>query len=202
MDRERQLIDSVLAGNLRDFQTLVENYQRLVTHIVFRMVTNETDREEICQDVFIKVYQSLKNFKFQSKLSTWIGKIAHNTCINYLKKKKLPLYDDIITIDHSYSNSEGNSKPKDIDLTNQESQLPDEALISAEISGLLFKELNKLPAQYRAIVTLYHLDNMSYDEISAILELPLGTIKSYLFRARKLLKESILKEYQQEEFVK
>ena len=67
MDRERQLIDSVLAGNLRDFQTLVENYQRLVTHIVFRMVTNETDREEICQDVFIKVYSEFKKFQVSIK---------------------------------------------------------------------------------------------------------------------------------------
>jgi RNA polymerase sigma-70 factor (ECF subfamily) len=201
MDDEHKLVDKVTSGDLQAFKILVEKYQRLVTHIVFRLILNEADREEICQDVFMRIYQNLSNFKFQSKLSTWIGKIAHNTCINYLKKKKLPLYEDLIEFENKHYNRDHSDKYKSIESVQGEMLLPDEAAIAGEISGLLFKKINQLPAQFRAILTLYHLENLNYEEIAEILELPLGTIKSYLFRARKHLKDLLLKLYQPEEFL-
>ena len=88
MDTDQEIINRILDGDTNSFRQLVENYQRLVFHIVFRMIQNQTDCEEIAQDVFIKAYQNLSNFKFESKFSTWIGKITYNTCINFLQKKK------------------------------------------------------------------------------------------------------------------
>lgn len=198
MESEYTLIQKILAGNSEAFQKLVEDYQNLVCHIVFRMIANENDREEVCQEVFIKVYQNLSSFQFKAKLSTWIGKIAYNCTINYLKKKKIPLYQDI-ALDQFPNN--GNHEPRKSGIETVQSQglLQDEHLADKEISSFIQHEINQLPGQYRTIITLFHLDGLPYKEIGEIMGLPQGSVKSYLFRARKLLKERLLSKYTQEE---
>lgn len=202
MDQERLLVDNVLSGDLQAFQQFVEKYQRLVTHMVFRMILNESDREELCQDVFLKVYQNLSKFQFQSKLSTWISRITYNTCINYLQKKKAILYDDLMIRENASDSSMIDGRSSNLDSLKGELPQPDESTISQETSELLYAELNNLPAQYRTIITLYHLDNLSYEEIAEITGMPMGTVKNYLFRARKLLKDKLLEKYTEQEFVR
>jgi len=202
MDQERPLVEKILNGDLQAFQQFIEKYQRLVTHMVFRMILNESDREEICQDVFLKIYQNLAKFQFQSKLSTWISKITYNTCINYLQKKKALLYDDLTIRENESDSAVFDSRPSNLDSLKGEFPLPDESAISQEVSEMLYVELNSLPAQYRTIITLYHLENLSYDEIGEITGMPMGTVKNYLFRARKLLKDKLLEKYAEQEFVK
>ena len=180
-------IQKILAGDKSAFQTLVEEHQRLVSHIVFRMIPNREDREDTCQEVFLKVYQNLGNFRSESKLSTWIAKIAYNACLNHMEKRKLLLFDDL--------SSEEQSKDRFAEKVHHPDQLTDEK----EISSLLQAEIDKMPVHFRAILTLYHLDGMSYNEIGEILSLPAGTVKSYLFRARRLLKERLLAKYQPED---
>lgn len=187
MGNTRSLVSRILAGNTRAFKTVIQEHQRLVSHIVFRMISNETDREDICQDVFMKVYQNLADFNFESKLSTWIAKIAYNTCINFLEKKKALLVDDFF--------SEGQS----FDTFSTNDALPDESAEKNDLSIRLRAEIGKMPVHFRTILTLYHLDEMSYNEISEIMQLPEGTVKSYLFRARRLLKDKLLSKYQKEE---
>lgn len=186
-EESRQLVAGIIAGETDKFQILIERYQKLVAHIVFRMVAKEADREDVCQDVFVKVYQNLATFQFGSKLSTWIATIAYNTSLNFLEKKKVPLYDDLAP-----SETGMERMPSD-------ESLPDEDLEAKDISGLLREEIMNLPVQYRTILALYHLEEMSYKEISAITKLPDGTVKSHLFRARKLLKEKLLAKYSQED---
>jgi RNA polymerase sigma factor (sigma-70 family) len=180
-------IEKILTGDKVAFQALVEEHQRLVSHIVFRMVSNREDREDICQEVFLKIYQNLNRFRSESKLSTWIAKIAYNTCINYLEKRKLPLWDDLSFEEQSLKSL---SESKDH---------PDEFMEGREISFCLQGEMNKMPVHFRTILTLYHLDGMSYNQIGEILSLPAGTVKSYLFRARRLLKGRLLAKYQPED---
>jgi len=184
---ERQIIQEVLSGKTSSFKNLVEKYQGLVAHVVFRMIVNSDEREDLCQDVFLKVYTNLNKFRFESKFSTWIAKIAYNTCINSLQKKKAALYDDYT--------AEGETIEDYLDHQPSPSRFTEEK----EVSERLWIEINKLPMTYRAILTLYHLENFSYMEISEIMQLPDGTIKSYLFRARKMLKEKLTTKYQPEE---
>lgn len=187
MADSKRLVKKILAGNTKAFESLIEENQRLVSHIVFRMVSNQSDREEICQDVFMKVYQNLKGFQFESKLSTWIARIAYNTCINYLEKKKVPLLDDC------------SLEEKTLDSFPSEGMLPDEHAEKNDLSQRLQREIDKMPVQFKTILTLYHLDNLSYSQITEIMQMPEGTIKSYLFRARKLLKERLMAKYQPED---
>ncbi len=183
----KHIIDRVVAGDTYAFQSLIEGHQKLVSHIVFRMVLNQQDREDICQDVFIKVYQNLSSFQFESKFSTWVARIAYNTCINYLKKKKIPLYDT------------GSFEEKSIEHYAGAAITPDDFAEETDIASRLQEEINQLPPTFRTILTLYHLDEVSYAEIGEIMRLPEGTVKSYLFRARKCLKERLTSKYQQEE---
>jgi len=153
------------------------------------MISKEANREDICQDVFIQVFQNLGNFKFESKLSTWIARIAYNRCINYLEKKKTPLFDDLSPAEESIETQSGNSFAPDTFTEHQDR------------SSRLQVEIDKLPVQFRTILTLFHLDEMKYHEIAEILELPEGTVKSYLFRARKLLKQRLTAKYKPEELL-
>ncbi len=181
------LVKKTLASNKKAFESIIKRHQRLVSHIVFRMIHNPADQEDVCQDVFLKVYENLGGFKFESKLSTWIARIAYNTCLNYLEKKRVPLFDDLTPEERSLETVPGNSGN------------PAESVEGKEVSALLRSEIDKMPVHYRTILTLYHLDQMSYKEIGETMELPEGTVKSYLFRARKLLRVRLMTKYQPED---
>ncbi len=187
MSETKDLIGRILDGDAAAFKTLVERNQRMVSHIVFRMITNEADREDLCQEVFLRVYGNLRGFEFRSKLSTWIAKIAYNVCRNHLEKYKVPLYEDFAP--------EGRT----IDCFPSDRPLPDEYAERQETCGRLQEEIDRLPAAYRTIITLFHLDDMSYSEIGDIMELPEGTVKSYLFRARRMLRDRLTVKYMPEE---
>jgi RNA polymerase sigma-70 factor (ECF subfamily) len=185
LDREFELVRSILDGEHHKYAELIERYQRLVVHIVYRMVGSNIDREEICQEVFIKVFHNLESFNFNAKLSTWIAKIAHNHCINYLRKQKLELIEDVSQMENENDNGFSGA-----------SFSPEIASEQKDLAKIIRQEIEKLPQKYRTIITLYHLDEFSYKEIGRVLDLPEGTIKSYLFRARRMLKEKLQKEYQ------
>ena len=184
---ERELISGILAGDNGAFRLFIEQYQGLVSHIVFKALGNGSDREDVCQEVFIKVYRNLENFQFKSKLSTWLARIAYNTALNYLNKKRPELYDDIAPEDVTIDDYRG------------EGFTPEEISGNGDSHRKLRAEIERLPVQYRTALTLYHLEGMSYNEIGEIMELPEGTVKSHLFRARKILKQRITAKYTIEE---
>lgn len=178
---DRILVERVLSGNTRAFGTIIRDTEGLVAQIVFKMIADREQRRDIAQDIYLKVFQKLDSFRFQSKLSTWIARIAYNTCINQLEKNKTS------PIENQY--------PIPIDRED-EYEYPDgqdleENLMGAEFTNLLASEMEKLPALYKLLITLYHHQELSYSEIAQIVALPEGTVKSYLFRARKMLRERI-----------
>lgn len=200
---DQQLVERILAGNRQAFQELVENYQRLVAHIVFKLIKDASEREEVCQDVFVKVHQHLAGFKFQSKLGTWIGRIAYYHSLNHIKKKKAPtvFFEDLaskIGAEAGRAMEERLGRKTKAAISDS-SAAPDRLLQATAVSGYLKTEVDNLPPVYRTILTLYHEQDMSYKEIGDMLDLPEGTVKSYLFRARQKLKEELLKKYSREE---
>jgi len=179
MDDEKRLINQILSGDRRSFEVLIGRYKRLVGHMVFKMIQQAEDREEIAQDVFLKVHQNLAHFRGESKLSTWIARIAHRTCLNYLKRKRLP------TTDLSAEESQ---------LAIDQADRPDKLLEKDQRAQFLRRQIACLPPQYGTVLTLFHLEELEIKEISTILEMPTGTVKNYLFRGRKLLKERLLRK--------
>ena len=182
-----RIIKQIQAGNNDAFRLFVDRYQRLVGHIVYRMVSDATSREDLCQDIFLKIYQNLNRFRFESKVSTWIAKIAYNTSINHLKKKKIPLFDDRTGEKVFLENISGDH------------ELPDTFVEQKDRKSRIETEINQMNIRYRTILTLYHLEEMTYTEISQIMDLPMNTVKSDLFRARKNLRKKLMAKYQKEE---
>lgn len=173
------LVQQILNGNSNAFRFLVAKHQRLVLHIVGRIVHQQADVEDICQEVFIKVFSKLKHFRGDSKLSTWIARIAYNTSISHFRRNP--------KMEQSYDESPLLVVNEKDDGINQKIMERDEA------KSYLLALIEELPVHYRTVLTLFHLEEFSYKEIEEITEMPEGTIKSYLSRARKILKEKLEK---------
>jgi RNA polymerase sigma factor (sigma-70 family) len=186
---DKHLVDRVLCGDNRAFGTIIKNTENLVAQIVFKMIPVAEDRKDIAQDIYLKTFHNLTGFKFQSKLSTWIAQIAYNTCLSWIERKKPFLPGNL-------------QEEKDIESgtieTSWFSNEPETRLSQKELGGILRKEIEILPPVYQALITLYHHEGLNYEELSQITGLPTGTVKSYLFRARKKLKENLLSKYKKE----
>ncbi|CAN5346671.1 RNA polymerase sigma factor [soil metagenome] len=190
---DKHLIEKVLTGNTAAFSTIIKNTERLVAQIVFKMIASNEDREDLAQDIYLKAFKNLKSFKFQSKLSTWIGQIAYNTCLNYLKKKKLKLLE--YDFENKTQEEALESFSNKINLDND----TEKQLFQKELSEILSVEIEKLQPIYKLLINLYHNEELSYIEIAQITQLPEGTVKNYLFRARKTLKENIERTHKKED---
>jgi RNA polymerase sigma-70 factor (ECF subfamily) len=173
------LVRQILTGNSNAFRFLVAKHQRLVLHIVGRIVQRQVDAEDICQEVFTKVFSKLKHFRGDSKLSTWIAQIAYNTSISYIRRN--------LKNEQSYDESP-------VLMVNEKDDGDYQKIIERdEAKGYLLALIEQLPVHYRTVLTLFHLEEFSYKEIEEITKMPEGTIKSYLSRARKILKEKLEK---------
>lgn len=192
---DHSLVEKVLSGDTNTFSIIISNTERLVAQIVFRMITNDEDKKDIAQDIYLKAYRKLGTFNFQSKLSTWIGQIAYNTCLNHLEKKKLILLDNFYTDDKT-DDEKLEKLNNNINAQNNETE---KLFFNAELSQILKNETDKLSPLYKTLITLFHSEELSYSEIAQITELPEGTIKNYLFRARKILRTNLLQNYKKEE---
>ena len=191
--KDRELIKMVLDGNSDAFKVIINNTQGLVLQIIYKMVRSVEDREDLVQDVYFKVYDKLAGFKFNSKLSTWIGTITYNTCLHYLEKKKITILDIHSDNDTESWESIGNR------LVGNTYNSTEVSVFNKERFQILQNEIEKLSPLYQIIITLYHNEELSYEEISRITNLPEGTLKSYLFRARKKLKHNLLLNYKKED---
>ncbi len=172
---DTELINQILNGNRNAFTFLVNKYQKLVVHITGRLIQRQDELEDICQEVFLKVYQNLGKYRNECKLSTWIATIAYNTSINYLRKYKKG--DEVNPDDSSALRNLTDFKQAEYE--------------QEDLHRYLREQIELLPVHYRTVLTLYHLEEFSYQEIEQITGMPEGTIKSYLFRAKALIKEKL-----------
>jgi RNA polymerase sigma-70 factor (ECF subfamily) len=188
---DKHLVDKVLGGDTRAFAAIVQNTERLVAQIVFKMISNPEDRKDMAQDIYLKVYNKLPGFKFEAKLSTWIAQISYNTCLDHLRKKKLVLPGNLY---------EDNENDEGLDRMNElPAPTANEAILLKDRSLILKTAIEKLSPVYQTLISLYHNEELSYEEIGQITGLPEGTVKSYLFRARKALKNSLLDQHKKED---
>ena len=176
--QESNLIDQVKRGNTHAFRFIVANQQKLVVHIVGRIILDKDEIQDVCQEVFIKVFQKINEFRGESRFSTWIASIAYHQCMNHLRKKRRLnecAYEDDTLIE--------NLKTE---------QTPEKIFENNETKRLLKIVVESLPLAYRTVVTLFYLEEFSYSEIVQITGMPESTIKSNLFRARAILKEKLI----------
>jgi len=181
-----------MEGDRHAATSLIRGTEKLVAQIVFKMLRHPADRKDLFQDIYLKTFKSLPRFRFQCKLSTWVAQISYSSCLDFLQKMKPGLLGDL---GNEIPEEERFAQAQWIDRPNN----PDQVLTNKERAAILGEACAKLPEVYNTLVTLFHKEALSLEEISAITDLPVGTIKSYLFRARKMLKDQLLKRYSKEE---
>ena len=190
---DKHLVDRVLRGDTRAFGIIIKNTENLVAQIVFKFISVAEDRKDLAQDIYMKAFHNLAGFKFQSKLSTWIAQIAYNSCLSWIEKKKLVLPGNLHEDEEMYETTDARVY-NHLEIGRHS----ENKLFQKELSVILRKEIEGLPIIYQTLITLFHHECMSYAELSQITGMPEGTVKSSLFRARKMLKENLLSKYQKE----
>jgi RNA polymerase sigma-70 factor (ECF subfamily) len=184
---ETEIIELCKKGDRDAFNTLVEKYQTQVINIAYSMLSNREDALDAAQEVFVKIYKNIGGFKGKSSLSTWIYRIVSNVCNDILRKRRKNT--NVISISTSAQEDDEN---KDFDITDT-NPTPEELLELSEQQRVVRTAISELSDEYREIVTLCDIEQLSYDEISQILKCPVGTVKSRLNRARSALKKKLIK---------
>lgn len=174
---DRDLVEAVLARNPGAFEQLVRRYQRLCWHIIQRMVRDPEEARELCQDTFLRIHQNLHQYRYDSPLKSWVGRVAYNVALRHLEHKHVPLAypandKDLRALVENVADS------TDVEL----------ACSEAEAAKLVHAALESLPPLQRTLLALYHIEEVPIPEIARITGLPAGTIKSHLFRSRLSLR--------------
>ncbi len=172
------MVAAVLSRRPGAFEALVSRHQKLVWHLVQRMVRQPEETRELCQEVFLRVHQQLHQFRFESALGTWIGRIAFSIANRHLQRRRLPVADD-----PEQGAPLVERVADDFDL--------EAACADAQLLEHMSAAVDALPPLQRTLITLYHLDELSVAEVARITDLPAGTVKSHLFRARLRLKQQL-----------
>lgn len=174
VESDEVLIERVKQGDCEAFNPLVERYKLPLYKVMYRMVLNQDDAEDMVEEAFIKAYRAIQRFETGKSFFSWICRIAVNNAINYLKKERRGMMQNIETIEHRLVAKKGNP----VEMT-REKLLTEKVHIA----------MAKLPEDFRAILVLRVEENYSYQEISKILKIPKGTVMSRLARARQKLRE-------------
>lgn len=179
----------LLAQQGRDaaFRELLRRYERPVFSLVFRMVRDRDTAEDLAQESFIKVLNNIDRYRPEFKFSSWLFKIANNVAIDHLRKRTV----DTVSLEGSrYATTTAEAESTAIPVASKDQSALEE-LESKELGGAIEKAVAALRPEYRACILLRHVEDRSYEEIAATLDLPLGTVKTYIHRARHELRKAL-----------
>ena len=192
-EQEAQIVRRVLEGDVNAFEDLVTEHEKGVYAIAQRMTGNAEDAADMTQETFIKAYNSLSSFRGDSKFSVWLYRIATNVCLDFLRSRSRKP-----TVSLSVEDDDGEETQMDIA---DESQSPERLLERGLTRDAVRRGLNALSPEYRQILLLREIQGLSYEEISDVLTLEVGTVKSRIFRARKRLCAFLLEDGNIPDFV-
>jgi RNA polymerase sigma factor (sigma-70 family) len=174
------LVAKAKAGDQNAFSKLMSRYKDSIYFMVLKMVHNRDDAEDLTMEAFGKAFNNIVNYSADYAFSTWLFKIATNNCIDYIRKKRLLT----TSIDQTSKTEDGESTPIAVKDHNPD---PEEAVIKEQRAAKIRSAIEELSPKYRALIELRYLDELSYEEIAEKLDIPLGTVKAQLFRAKDML---------------
>ncbi len=190
---EYLLVSECQRGNEIAWAELIDRYKGLIYSLAYRLLHDKGEAEDVLQETFLTLFRSFRTFRSEYKLLPWLSKIAYNICLRRLKRK-LP---EALSLD----------EPSQYNDDEYYYQLPDESLDpadlfnSTELRERLEKEIADLPIAYRTVIIMRHIQDLSYMEIAEATNLPMGTVKTYLFRARRMLREKLSDWKKEESFL-
>jgi RNA polymerase sigma-70 factor (ECF subfamily) len=180
---DRDLVERALAGEPRAFELLVRKYQHKVIKLVTRYLHDPVESEDVAQEVFVRAWRALGNFRGDSAFYTWLYRIAVNTAKNHLVAQQRRPPDSEIDA-HDAEQYQGESALK-------EYATPERLVLAAEIERTVFAALSTLPEDLRSALTLREMEGLTYEEIAAVMDCPIGTVRSRIFRAREAIDEQL-----------
>lgn len=177
--QDREWVAQALNGDEAAFQKIMDKYRVPIYHHIYKMVREKREVDDLVQEAFIKAFGSIGSYSTNFAFSTWLYKIATNHTIDYLRKKKLKT----VSIDKPVKTRDGEMDVELPDATYR----PDRHIVTDQRNELIQEAINNLPPKYYRVIVMRHQQEKSYDEIARELDLPLGTVKAHIFRARELL---------------
>jgi len=182
---EERIVCELKAGNYTVFREIVELFKNRIFGMTYKFTNNYEEAQDLSQEIFLKIYKEIGRFRFECKLSTWIYRISINTCLDWKRKNnKVKIFST------SMINDDEETVEFDIKDNNP---LPDEVFIRSESQREVHEIIYGLPDKYKTVIIMYHFNNMSYQEISAALNIPERTVETRLYRARRLLRDQLNK---------
>lgn len=185
-DREidQQLVERAQRGDKRAFELLVSKYQRKLARLLSRFIRDTTEVEDVTQEAFIKAYRALPTFRGDSAFYTWLYRIGINTAKNYLVAlgRRAPTTTDFNSAEAE--NFEDGEQLRDMNT-------PENELISRQVAETVNQTLGELPEELRTAITLREIEGLSYEDIASIMNCPIGTVRSRIFRAREAIAERL-----------
>ncbi len=186
MNTDNELIARTRAGDQQAFAELIDHYKARLFHTTLRILGNREDAEEASQDTFLRAYRGLENFREEATFSTWIYRICVNTCLNLLESRKRFKAQQIES-----------TPPAELPfIESSEFDFGEE-----DLRERILAVIETLPAKYRTVLVLFHVQHLSYQEIMEIMRMPMSNVKTHLFRARAMLRERLLDKIPHEELV-
>lgn len=173
---DAEIIESIKNGNTADYSILIDRYKNKSFSMLKRMLKNDFEAEEVLMDCFLKAYNNISAFKFESKFSTWFYKIVYNTALTKLANQKRKIESEMSSVD---------------DIKYLESKYRADELVKENISDIIKKIIEELPEKNAAVITMFYLEEMNCEEISDVLKISVSNVKVILHRSRNLLKEII-----------
>ena len=181
---DKEIIEQVLAGDNNAFGGLVERYQTRVYNLALRMCGNQDDAFDLAQEAFFRAWRGLSGFQFESAFSTWLFRLTANVCLDWIRAKKRRPTVSLTTVDDEDEETQ-------LELPDP-AKGPEALLLAAEDRAAVARAMNQLPVEYRQILTMRAINDLSYTEIAEILQIKEGTVKSRLSRARLALRNILL----------
>jgi len=191
-ETDHDIIEAIRAGAVRRFAELVDRHKEKALTLALRLVGNRQEAEELVQDAFVRAYRGLDTFRGDAKFSTWFYRILYNVCMT--KALRRPLQE---TMSDRRDESEGDS----LAATDPDPSVLDR-MEERETIDMIQEELARLPEHYRAVLTLFYVQEMSHEEMAGVLQMPVGTIKTHLFRGRTALRDRIVRRWKREEVLR
>ncbi len=176
-------INEVRKGDHNAFGEIVEIYKDRIYQLCYRMLGNAHEAEDIAQEAFIRAYVNIERYNINRKFSTWLYRIATNLCIDRIRKKKPDYFLDAEVAGTDGLNLYSQVKSKEMS--------PDEKVAKMELQEIIQMEILKLPEKYRSVILLKYIEELSLKEISEVLDLPIGTVKTRIHRGREALRKQL-----------
>ena len=184
---DQEVVERACEGAETAFRELIRRYQRPVFSLIYRMVRDRELAEDLAQETFVKVLNALDRYRPEFKFSSWVFKIANNAAIDHLRKREL----DTLSLEGGPDATTADRLEATALQVGDVSESPLEELVARELGSTIEQAIGKLRPEYRACIMMRHVEGRPYEEIAGMLDLPLGTVKTYIHRARAELREML-----------